>query len=70
MAKHQFSAFPAGEKHNEDRDQRKTQPERHERARSVAIALIETEQLDEHEDHIADRRVSQRTDAFIAEKID
>jgi hypothetical protein len=42
------------------------------RTRSVAIALIETEQLDTR-GHIADRVlpcVSQRTNAFIAEKID
>src|SRR5687767_9037823 len=72
MAEDHFSTLPAREQHDADRDERENQPKWHDRARPVAIALIEAEQLDDHQDHVADGvlpRIAERANAAIAEKI-
>jgi hypothetical protein len=54
MAKDHLSALPTGKQHDPDRDEGKNEPERHNRRRAMAVALIEAEQLNQHQDHIAD----------------
>src|ERR1700730_18353974 len=64
-----FLTLPTREQHNAVRNKGEDQPERHDRARPVTIALVKAEQLDEHQDHfVADttiikvRSVSEATD--------
>src|SRR4051812_14864913 len=72
MAEDHFPALPAGEEHDHDGGQRQAQSHRHDGARAVSIALVEAEQLDEHQNDIADGMlpgVAQSADAPIAEKV-
>jgi hypothetical protein len=73
MTKDHFATLPAGEQHNQDRNQRQAQTERHHCARAVTIALVKAEQLDEHQDDIADRMlpsIAKRANAPVAKKVD
>ena len=73
VAEDHFTALPSGKRHDADRHYREAEAERHDSARSVAIALIKTEQLDEHKDDVADSvllGISGRANASITEKID